>query len=246
MIDHKAAAPLYLQVKEGLEGQIRGGEYREGDKLPSERELCERFGVSRITVRQALEMLENQGLVSTSQGKGTFVKSHTISDSLGKVSSFADTLERMGLHGHTRILSFQPRAAGGDLSMLLADRQGGPPCRLRLAGFLEEEPVVLYDSVIRQDAGEDMYRCAQQLEAAGRPFSSFDLYRALGMAIGRINQRVQAVNADAELAEALGLAERDAVLVLESVIYDASMQILERKKGFYRTDKYSFNLYREL
>jgi ABC-type glycerol-3-phosphate transport system substrate-binding protein len=75
-LDKGLAIPLYRQLKEILEERIREGEFRAGKRLPTEKELCQEFGVSRITVRQALSELINEGLLFRRQGSGTFVSYH--------------------------------------------------------------------------------------------------------------------------------------------------------------------------
>jgi GntR family transcriptional regulator len=72
-LDRRSSVPLYYQLQELLHQQIASGRFRVGDTLPSEAELCELFGVSRIVVRQALQVLEDDGEVARLQGKGTFV-----------------------------------------------------------------------------------------------------------------------------------------------------------------------------
>ena len=75
-LDKGISVPLYRQLKEILEERIRQGRFRPGERLPAERELCRQFGVSRITVRQALDELANEGLLYRHQGSGTFVNHH--------------------------------------------------------------------------------------------------------------------------------------------------------------------------
>jgi GntR family transcriptional regulator len=72
-LDRRSSVPLYYQLQELLHQQIASGRFRVGDALPSEGELCRLFGVSRIVVRQALEVLEDDGEIDRVQGKGTFV-----------------------------------------------------------------------------------------------------------------------------------------------------------------------------
>jgi len=72
-LDRRSSVPLYYQLQELLHQQIASGRFRVGDALPSEGELCRIFGVSRIVVRQALEVLEDDGEILRQQGKGTFV-----------------------------------------------------------------------------------------------------------------------------------------------------------------------------
>jgi DNA-binding GntR family transcriptional regulator len=91
-----------------------------------------------------------------------------------------------------------------------------------------------------------MYDIACQLEKQGAPFSTYDLYDKVGVRIGKITQKIAAINADNEIAGILNINAGDAVLVLESVIMDENMQPIEYKKGYYCTDKYTFNLNREI
>lgn len=75
-LDASAPTPLYLQLAAKLGEAIRGGHWKAGEALPAERQLCERLQISRVTLRQAVDALVEQGLVSRRQGAGTFVTSH--------------------------------------------------------------------------------------------------------------------------------------------------------------------------
>lgn len=238
----KAAAPLYQQIRDHLRRQIGEGIYRVGDKLPSERELCEAFSVSRIPVRKALEQLEAEGMIVSHQGKGSFVKRPVIRDNLVRISTFSQTLEQQGYRGATKILSFaeQDPDCGREL---LPD---GAAARLQLLGFAEEEPVVYYDSRLRSPVAQRFYEAALEAEAAGEAFSTFDLYARTMTPIGWVEQRVMAVNADRDVASYLQIPEGTAVLVLETVIRSGETETVEHKRGYYRTDKYFFNLHRSL
>ncbi len=72
-VDHDSPLPLYSQLREALLALLKSGEYREGDSFPTERELEQRFEVSRITVRRALDELVREGYLIAQQGRGTFV-----------------------------------------------------------------------------------------------------------------------------------------------------------------------------
>ena len=245
MISQNSSKPLYIQVKENLEEGIRNGTYPVGTKLPSESTLCTKFGVSRITIRQALDMLENKGMTYAVHGKGTFVKASIIDSSLQKISTFGETLEKMGYKGYTKIVSFEEKQAD-DFDALLRGQEWSRICNFALTGYAMDTPVVTYRSVIRSPFGAMMYQAALELEKKSIPFSTFDLYSRIGVEIGKINQQVAAINADAEIAKILNINEGDAVLVLDSVIMDKNMKPIEYKKGYYCTDKYSFNLNREI
>ena len=240
-----SAKPLYLQVKESLEEDIHSQKYPVGSKLPSEKDLCEMYNVSRITVRQALEQLENKGMIYSIHGKGTFVKAAVIDSNLQKISSFGDSLKHMGYEGYTKITKFEEHETD-EFERLVHGNSWNKVCHLSLTGYAMDEPVVLYHSVVRSPEGTLMYKEALELERDKVPFSTFDLYAKANLQIGKINQKVTAVNAEADIAKRLNIKEGDAILVLDSVILDKNMQLIEYKKGYYCTDKYTFNLNREL
>ncbi len=242
---YNSAKPLYQQIKDILETRIRQGVYPTGGKLPSEKALCEEFGVSRITIRQALDILNTMGMTYPVHGKGSFVKESTLDSKLQKVSTFGQTLAQKGYTGFTRISLYRESQAD-DFDLLLRGKQWNRVSRLSLTGYANGEPVVYYQSVIRAPYGAQMYECAQALEQQDIPFSTFDLYGRIGLQIGGLTQQILAVNADEKVAKALNLAPGDAVLVLESCIMDQDMQPVEYKKGYYRTDKYTFSLDRQL
>src|SRR5699024_586858 len=91
-IDPTSSTPLYTQLVEVLRDKIQSKELVPGGKLPSERELCEIYDVSRITVRNAISRAENEGLVERIQGMGTFVATTKYKQSLSEVKSFAATM----------------------------------------------------------------------------------------------------------------------------------------------------------
>ena len=245
MIEHNSSKPLYLQIKENIEEKVRMGKYSVGSKLPSENELCKHFSVSRITIRQALDLLENEGMTHSIHGKGTFVKANIIDSNLNKINSFGATLARMGYSGYTKITHYEERDTD-DFEQMLHGKDWSRVSNLCLTGFSMDEPVVIYRSLIKSPYGADMYKLAKELETSGIAFSTYDLYARLGLEIGKVDQKVEAINADEKTAELLHKNPGDAILVLDSIVFDKNMKPVEYKKGYYCTDKYSFTLNREL
>lgn len=245
MIRHNSETPYYMQIKEEIEAEIAAGVYCVGDKLPSERELCLKYGVSRIPVRKALELLEAQGRIRSAQGKGSFVTAPKLQNNLVRISTFAQTLEQQGYRGYTRIQNFSERCTDSGYDMILGASNGGVS-RLELLGYANEEPVVFYDSYLKRPISSRFYEAALTAERENRAFSSFDLYEPAMVTLGKIEQRVLAINADSRIAGLLQIPEGTAVLVLETVIFGSDSQPVEYKRGYYRTDRYSFTLSRNL
>lgn len=100
-----AGIALWRQIAESLEGDIRRGQPGPGDRLPTEAALAERFGVNRHTVRRAVAALQDRGLVTVAQGRGTFVPERTVEYAIGRRTRFQQTIERLGRAATGEILS---------------------------------------------------------------------------------------------------------------------------------------------
>jgi GntR family transcriptional regulator len=105
-VDKTSKVPLYLQLMEDIIKKIENKIYQVDQKLPPERELCEIYGLSRITVRQALQELEREGYIYKLHGKGTFVATKTFQQNLVKLYSFTEEMKKVGKTPTTKVLSF--------------------------------------------------------------------------------------------------------------------------------------------
>ena len=103
-INRQSKLPLYQQLYEMLRGNITRGEWKPGDLIPAESELIEQYGVSRITVRQVLDMLVQEGLIYRQRGRGSFVAHPTVEQVLQRLVSFTDDMRQRGFAPSTRTL----------------------------------------------------------------------------------------------------------------------------------------------
>lgn len=108
-VDKNSRIPLYFQLMEKLIEKIKN-EYKTDEKLPSERKLCEMYDVSRITVRQALQELAQEGYIYKQHGKGTFVAPKPFTQSLVKMYSFTEEMKKIGKVPSTKVISFEGMA----------------------------------------------------------------------------------------------------------------------------------------
>ncbi|OAA83067.1 HTH-type transcriptional repressor YvoA [Clostridium ljungdahlii] len=99
--------PLHYQIKEILQEMIENEELKPGDAIPTERELCEVQGVSRMTVNKAIMSLVNEGAIYRKQGKGTFVSEAKVNRQLSRLKSFTEEMEDEGHKTNTKVLNFQ-------------------------------------------------------------------------------------------------------------------------------------------
>ncbi len=116
--------PLYCQLAAKIEGKINEGVYKEGDKISSERELCELYNVSRMTVRLAIDELVRQGKVEKIQGKGTYVLNQSIVQNLNNVYSFSREMEKQGKISSTQIIKREVVVADHKIASKLQIEEG--------------------------------------------------------------------------------------------------------------------------
>ena len=237
MLDHNASMPLYQQIAEILAVAIRSGTYQPGDKLLSENELCREYSVSRMTVRLALNQLQQRGLVYSVHGKGTFVKEPSLPHNMRKIVGFSETMRRRGQNGHTVIessgITQDPPVEGFTVS-------------LNLIGYAENTPLTYYCSYLKPERAEKMIKAAEAWAAEGKAFSTYELYRDMDRKPARVEQELRAVNANASVAKVLKIAKGRAIMVVLSYYYDESGALLEFKQAYYRPGSCSFHLQREI
>lgn len=169
-MNKKSKIPLYLQLMEELIKKIGAGDFHEQEKLPSERELCDIYDVSRITIRQALQELEREGYIYKLHGKGTFVAPKSYNQNLVKLYSFTEEMKAMGKHPTTNVLSFQKMAVDERLAEkmnLTAQDEVFQIIRLRLA---DDEPLMYETSYVPKKVFSDL----TEADLAERPM--YDIF----------------------------------------------------------------------
>jgi GntR family transcriptional regulator len=120
-IDPTSPLPFYYQIREQLRGQIASGKLKPGDILPGETQICTETGVSRMTARQALAQLANEGLVIRQRGRGTFVAAPktTLPDMRGLGMSYTEIMEQAGMSAGAHILSQEVLPASSEVATRL-------------------------------------------------------------------------------------------------------------------------------
>src|SRR5438270_13113239 len=116
--------PRYYQLKEIMRDRIRSGEWKPGDLIPSERELGEQYGISRMTARQAITDLVNEGLFYREQGKGTFVSQRKITQQLIHLTGFTEDIRARGQRPSTKVISAAMQAADEETAERLRVKPG--------------------------------------------------------------------------------------------------------------------------
>lgn len=157
--------PAYQAMHDDLKNDIKNGKYPIGEMLPTESELEKIFRVSRTTVRQAMSVLAQEGLVEIRQGRGTMVLDYKTRQDLNKVTSVTESLRRRGYTVRTKSMFIDRIAAGELLSRDLGIAPGTPVARVQRIQLADEKPVVIMKNYIPYDMVPDMEQHTGQFSA---------------------------------------------------------------------------------
>ena len=146
MLKNNDPTPLYRQLMEILRQQIEQGKFKPDHLIPSERSLCDTYKISRITVRQAISEMINEGTLYRKQGKGTFVARRKINQGLVRFVNFSKTVLDLGMNPSTKILGNDIVPADIQMARVLDIPVTSQVLKLSLLGMGDGEPLVLYES----------------------------------------------------------------------------------------------------
>jgi GntR family transcriptional regulator len=228
--------PIYTRIEADLRLAIADGAWRAGSRLPSEDALSRRYGVSRMTVRQALAGLASAGLVTKRHGVGTFVRPAKIERVTSRLLGFREDALAHGLSPETRVLRGGIEPVGDEDASLLSlpgDAEVLRVVRLRIA---DGEPIGLNTVTV-------VPAFARSLEGLDFHGSFYGGVRqSLGVDIGWAEQTVEAVHGDDAEAQWLGVAATDALLKTTRVTHLADGRLLGLTRSLYRGDRYYLSL----
>lgn len=141
-LDH--SIPRHQQIADHLRKEIHNCEFKPGDKLPSEKRLCDYFKVSRITVREALKALENEGLIFKKQGLGAFVREEPRKPNLVQLTDFAEDMRRAGHRSSSKLISFKKVKADVSINTFLGIAPEKSLIKIERVRLADDTPVA-YD-----------------------------------------------------------------------------------------------------
>jgi GntR family transcriptional regulator len=229
-----AKTPLHLEVRDSIAQDIAAGLTASGDRLPSERDLCERLNVSRLTLRRALKLLVDDGLLESAPGRGWFVAGGPISEPANVLLSFSDMARARGLTPSALVLSTDVRSAGLDEAEVLMVAPGSDLFEIRRLRRLDGAATSI-----------DHSRIPLAL-APGLPETDFadeSLYSVLrhyGIEPTRAAAVVEAVPADAEQGRLLEVDAGTPLLSMSQVTYAQDGRPIDMGNVTYRGDRYRF------
>jgi len=234
-LHREAPDPLYLQLKDSLVSEITSGRYRSHQRLPSERELADRFKVSRMTVRQALLELARDGTIYTRVGKGTFVAEPKIDQQLRTLTGFSQDVRARGGKPSSRVLEARAIAASPEVAAALRISPGAEVILLSRLRLADDVPLAIEMAYLPFDRFPSLL---------SHDFAYESLYDVLEneykLALTQADQSLEAALAGPREIELLELTPPAAVLKMQRLTFTADGTPIEYVLSTYRGDRYKF------
>ena len=232
-LDRGSVVPLYYQIRQHLLEQIRTGLLKPGQPIPSEQEISEQLSVSRITARQAVKSLCDEGLVYSERGKGTFVSGIKQEKNVSQLLSFTQEMKAHGARVHSRILSLKAVSSDAGVSAALRLRPGEKVVRLKRVRLADSVPMGIETSYLPFE------RFANLLKTFNADTS---LYQTLadqyGIHMHAADEAAEAGLVTAQDARLLGIRAGSPVFFFTRVSYLKSGRPIEFVRSIYRGDRF--------
>ena len=230
--------PLYYQVMRSLKEDIVAGRFAPEERLPSELELTEMFKVSRVVVRQALQILEDEGLIDRLKGKGTFVNKDATAEEVPVLSGYIEDFLRVGLSTKAKVLQFGIVKATPDLATVFHADEGTELFYVKRLRTVEGRPFSVIENYLPYDVGMRI----PLVRIEDEPLMSL-IEEYTGIPIDWATQVFQAISADAELAGLLEIDPMAPILKMNLTAYTVKGQVVNNASVFYRSDRYNHHGY---
>ncbi len=229
--------PLYYQLELILRTQIRSGDYKPGQALPTEDKLTKSYGVSRITVRKALSALEQDGLILKKTGRGSYVSCKIKILEPMKLSGTIDDIMGMGIKTRVKTLLFDIMASTPHVAEKLAVEPGTPVCRIERLRFVARHPFSHTITYIPNDLG--ILISKEELNAS--PLLHL-LEAKHNLKITHGSQTIDATLADSQIASLLRVSACAPLLRIKRIVYDVTKRPIEYITILYRSDLYNYTV----
>jgi DNA-binding GntR family transcriptional regulator len=233
-VDRSSPVPLYFQVAAQIEQAIADGELAPGERMPNEMTLADELGLSRPTMRQALQMLVDKGMLVRKRGVGTQVVKSQIRRPV-ELTSLNDDLVRTGQDPSTQVLSLQRGAVDAAKAGELRIKPGDDVWQVERLRLIGEQPLALMANVIP----------CSVIDLGNIDLTERGLYeslRAAGVHVRVAHQEIGCRRADAREARLLSERRGSPLLTMRRTAYDDAGNAVEIGEHAYRPSLYSFEV----
>lgn len=233
-IDRTSPVPLYFQVAQQLQQLIESGTLAPGTRLENEISLADQFGLSRPTMRQAMQHLVDKGLLARKRGVGTQVVTNRVRRQIELTSLYED-LRRDDRRPRTEVLSMQTVPAAGKAAEALKLEPGTDTVVLRRLRFADDEPI----AVMQNHLPAGLLTLTEE-DLTGHGL--YELLRRAGVSLRTADQTIGARRATAAESRLLGETRGGTLLTMERTVLGDAGHPVEFGSHLYRASRYSFEM----
>lgn len=230
--------PLYKRIEADLLEQINLGRYQKGDCIPPEQALCARYGVSRVTIRKALQQLVDQGLLTRTPGVGTRVARLPITPKLPGLAGFAEEMRAQGLTPRTEVTQFCLQPADARIAQQLGVAEGAPVYYFKRSQYADNALFLLESTHMSAEAFPGI--SLQVLQTGKYRY----VEKRLGLKIAGHHHIITPILADAALARLLDLPAGTPLLKDENTTFLEDGRVLDFTEQVYNSTRYQLEYYR--
>lgn len=228
-------SPIYIRIHNSIKESIEEGKWKVGERIPAERELAEKFGVSRMTLRQAVQTLVDEGILERRVGAGTFVAREKVQEKMSGITSFTEIMKTQGKQPSSKTVSYQvtmPSLSECEHLKLKADTT---ILRMERIRYADEVPICFEITTLPYDLVKNYQR--SQITKS--------LYQTLahhGLHVGHAQQIVSASSASEKIADYLKIKRGAPILKLRQITQLSNGRPFEYVQTQYAGERFEFYL----
>lgn len=237
MIDKKSPMPLYHQIKQDIELKIKNKKYAVGELIPSESELAAAYGVSRMTIRLAVNELDKEGLVKKFQGKGTYVHNKKVTQDLSNITSWSETIIEQGKKLETKKIRTNELVADNALAEQMNIPAGTNIYFIERIRYVDNEPFSIAKNYIQANLAPGLLNIKE---------ISSSIYKVLEenyhLELGSATEIVEAYAAGEKISRLLKVQPGAPIIKVTRLTYDVNGNTIELAEISTRADKYAYKV----
>ncbi|MBK3493397.1 GntR family transcriptional regulator [Viridibacillus sp. YIM B01967] len=234
MLDKNSPVPIYVQIEELLKNKIFDGEFKIAENIPSERELSEQLGVSRMTVRHSITNLVNSGLLYREKGRGTYVANPKLEQPLNGLTSFTEDMRLRGYEPSNKLIRFEKLIPSIDIAKALQMKPEDEVFSVVRIRNADQKPMAIERTYIPVDIIPDL----DKNMILGSLYSLIE--ERHHQKIDHASQQMEAALVTKEDSKLLNIEQPSAVLIIERKSFLSTGVPFELVRSTYRADRYKF------
>ena len=229
------SSPIYIRIHNDLKESIEKGKWQVGDRIPAERELAEKYGVSRMTLRQAVQTLVDEGILERRVGSGTFVAREKVQEKMSGTTSFTQLMENQGKTPSSKTISYQVTTPSLSEQEHLKLSDHDNILRMERIRYADEVPICFEVATLP-------YSLVKNYQRSQITRSLYQTLQEHGLEIGHAQQTVSASSASEKIADYLKIKRGAPVLKLRQITKLTTGLPFEYVRTEYAGERFEFYL----